>query len=57
LFRQELVTAQLTDQHPWRARVVEARAVPRLERQTVEALAAPMQMATLSIDDRIVAEG
>lgn len=57
LLRPELATAKLTRQHPRWARVIEARAMPRLERQTLEALAAPMEMATLSIDDLVGAEG
>jgi hypothetical protein len=36
--------------------MVEARAVPRLEGQAFQALPPAMQVATLSIDDLVVAE-
>jgi len=57
LLRRELAAAPVTSQHLRWARVVEARAMPRLERQAFEALASAMQMATLSVDDLVVAEG
>ena len=57
LLCRELAPAPLTDQHPRWARVIEAGVAPRLEGETFKAQASPMQMATLSVDDLVVAEG
>jgi hypothetical protein len=56
LLGRETTAALLTNQGSGRASRIEARAVPRLEWQTLEALPSPVQMATLTVDDRVVAE-
>lgn len=56
LLRRELAAALSTDQRSRRASRIEPRTAPRLEWQTIEALAPPMQVATLAVDDRVVTE-
>jgi hypothetical protein len=52
----ELAPALLTGQRSWRARGVESRASPRLEWQALKTLPPPVQMATLAVDEWVVAE-
>jgi len=56
LLCRELAAALLTNQGSRRARSVETGTTPRPEWQTPEALPSPVQMATLAVDDRVVAE-
>jgi hypothetical protein len=56
LLCREFAAALLTNQRSQRTRRIEARTVPRLERKTPETLPSSVQVATLAVDDRVVAE-
>jgi hypothetical protein len=57
LLRRELSTALLTHQRAQWPRGVVARAMPGLEWQALEAETSPVQVPTLAVDNRVVAEG